>query len=133
MADPIPTSSRTAAGQARGVAVTNGITFGDATCERLWSWGYDAPSQIPMASAKSQRQMGIADRAMPFRHRAVAEEFTVTSRSPTVRRRELGARLRALRTERGLTVDDVATRIEVSPAKISRIETTVVRGVSLSE
>jgi len=56
----------------------------------------------------------------------------VTSPSPTVRRRELGARLRALRMERGLTVDDVAARMEVSPAKISRIETAA-RGVSLAD
>lgn len=56
----------------------------------------------------------------------------MTSPSPTVRRRELGARLRALRTETGLTVEDVASRMEVSPAKISRIETAA-RGVSLAD
>jgi transcriptional regulator with XRE-family HTH domain len=56
----------------------------------------------------------------------------VTSASPTVRRRELGARLRALRVESGLTVEDVAGRMEVSPAKISRIETAA-RGVSLAD
>jgi transcriptional regulator with XRE-family HTH domain len=56
----------------------------------------------------------------------------VTSASPTVRRRELGARLRALRTNAGLTVEDVAGEMEVSPAKISRIETAA-RGVSLAD
>jgi len=56
----------------------------------------------------------------------------VTGPSPTVRRRELGARLRALRTEHGFTVEDVAERMEVSPAKISRIETAA-RGVSLAD
>jgi transcriptional regulator with XRE-family HTH domain len=56
----------------------------------------------------------------------------VTSASPTVRRRELGARLRALRLESGLTVEDVAGRMEVSPAKISRIETAA-RGVSIAD
>jgi transcriptional regulator with XRE-family HTH domain len=56
----------------------------------------------------------------------------VTSASPTVRRRELGARLRALRLESGLTVEDVSGRMEVSPAKISRIETAA-RGVSLAD
>jgi len=56
----------------------------------------------------------------------------VTSASPTVRRRELGARLRALRLESGLTVEDVAGRMEVSPAKISRIETAA-RGVSVAD
>jgi transcriptional regulator with XRE-family HTH domain len=44
-------------------------------------------------------------------------------RSPTVRRRELGARLRALRTERGLTVDHVADVLMCSPSKVSRMET----------
>jgi transcriptional regulator with XRE-family HTH domain len=57
---------------------------------------------------------------------------SVTSPSPTVRRRELGARLRALRMECGFTVEDVAGRMEVSPAKISRIETAA-RGVSLAD
>lgn len=56
----------------------------------------------------------------------------MASASPTVRRRELGARLRALRTAAGLTVDDVAGRMEVSPAKISRIETGA-RGVSVAD
>jgi transcriptional regulator with XRE-family HTH domain len=44
-------------------------------------------------------------------------------RSPTVRRRELGERLRALRTERGLTVDQVAEQLMCSPSKVSRMET----------
>ena len=56
----------------------------------------------------------------------------MASASPTVRRRELGARLRALRTAAGMTVDDVAARMEVSPAKISRLETGA-RGVSVAD
>jgi len=51
------------------------------------------------------------------------------NRSPTVRRRELGALLRALRMERGWTADEVAERLLVSPSKISRQETGQ-RGVS---
>lgn len=43
--------------------------------------------------------------------------------SPTVRRRELGALLRALRNERGLTVEQVATELLCSPSKVSRMET----------
>jgi transcriptional regulator with XRE-family HTH domain len=43
--------------------------------------------------------------------------------SPTVRRRELGAKLRALRNERGLTVDQVAAELLCSPSKVSRLET----------
>jgi transcriptional regulator with XRE-family HTH domain len=56
----------------------------------------------------------------------------MASASPTVRRRELGARLRALRTAAEMTVDEVAVRMEVSPAKISRIETGA-RGVSIAD
>jgi transcriptional regulator with XRE-family HTH domain len=43
--------------------------------------------------------------------------------SPTLRQRELGLRLRKLRTGLGLTVEDVADKLLCSPAKISRIET----------
>lgn len=45
------------------------------------------------------------------------------ARSPTVRRRELGALLRALRTGRGLTVEQAAERLLCSPSKVSRMET----------
>jgi transcriptional regulator with XRE-family HTH domain len=51
------------------------------------------------------------------------------SRSPTIRRRELGARLRALRTTRGWTVEQAADRLRFSPSKVSRLETGQ-RGVS---
>ena len=44
-------------------------------------------------------------------------------RSPTVRRRELGALLRALRNEKGFTVEQVAARLLCSPSKVSRMET----------
>jgi transcriptional regulator with XRE-family HTH domain len=47
----------------------------------------------------------------------------VTSTSPTVRQRELGKRLRELRNERDLTIEDVAERLLCSPTKISRLET----------
>jgi transcriptional regulator with XRE-family HTH domain len=49
--------------------------------------------------------------------------------SPTVRRRELGARLRALRIDRGWTVEQVAERLQFSPSKVSRLENGF-RGVS---
>ena len=42
---------------------------------------------------------------------------------PTVRRRELGAQLRALRTGRGWTVEQVAERLLISSSKVSRLET----------
>jgi transcriptional regulator with XRE-family HTH domain len=47
----------------------------------------------------------------------------VTGTGPTVRQRELGKRLRELRSQRGLTVEDVADRLLCSRAKISRLET----------
>lgn len=49
--------------------------------------------------------------------------------TPTIRRRELGSRLRELRQQAGMTVEDVATELLCSAAKISRIETGG-RGVS---
>lgn len=44
-------------------------------------------------------------------------------RSPTVRRRELGALLRKLRTKKGLTVEQAADRLLFSMSKLSRMET----------
>ena len=44
-------------------------------------------------------------------------------RSPTLRRRELGARLRTLRQDQGLTVEQVAEHLLCSPSKVSRMET----------
>jgi transcriptional regulator with XRE-family HTH domain len=44
-------------------------------------------------------------------------------RSPTVRRYELGALLRALRNEKGLTVEQVAEHLMCSTSKVSRMET----------
>lgn len=43
--------------------------------------------------------------------------------SPTIRRRELGALLRTLRAERGLSAEEVTARLLFSPTKLSRIET----------
>jgi transcriptional regulator with XRE-family HTH domain len=47
----------------------------------------------------------------------------VEVRSPAVRRRELGALLRALRMKKGLTVEQVAANLLCSPSKVSRMET----------
>src|SRR5260370_28123239 len=49
--------------------------------------------------------------------------FVPEVRSPTVRRRELGALLRALRLEKGLTVEHAAERLLFSMSKLSRMET----------
>ena len=43
--------------------------------------------------------------------------------SPTVRRRELGALLRRLREEKGMSVRQVTEHLMCSPSKVSRIET----------
>lgn len=48
--------------------------------------------------------------------------MSIERSSPTLRGKELGARLRSLRLERGLTLDDVAKRLLCSTTKISRIE-----------
>jgi transcriptional regulator with XRE-family HTH domain len=47
----------------------------------------------------------------------------VSGTSPVARQRELGTRLRALRTERGMTVEEVAAELLCSTTKISRLET----------
>jgi transcriptional regulator with XRE-family HTH domain len=47
----------------------------------------------------------------------------VATSSPTVRQRELGKRLRELRGQHGLTVEDVADKLLCSATKISRLET----------
>jgi transcriptional regulator with XRE-family HTH domain len=44
-------------------------------------------------------------------------------RSPTLRRRELGVRLRSMRLHHGLTVEQVAEQLLCSPSKVSRMET----------
>lgn len=60
----------------------------------------------------------------PPRKPAVAE-----GASPTLRQRELGLRLRQLRLARRLTVEDVATQLECSATKISRLETASRRAI----
>lgn len=47
----------------------------------------------------------------------------MTGGSPTARQRELGTRLRGLRNEHGMTVEEVAERLLCSATKISRLET----------
>jgi len=47
----------------------------------------------------------------------------VAGTNPTVRQRELGMRLRGLRNERGMTVEDAAKALLCSATKISRLET----------
>ena len=104
------------------IPLANDSGRGSRMRHRIYQW------QVPKANAKWDCRSSDAHLC----HQPSPRRFTVTSPSPTVRRRELGARLRALRVDRGLTVEDVAERMEVSPAKISRIETAA-RGISLAD
>ena len=47
----------------------------------------------------------------------------MTGTSPVARQRELGTRLRGLRNEHGMTVEEVAAKLLCSTTKISRLET----------
>ena len=69
-----------------------------------------------MASASGDGQG--PSQAVPARRRPVSE-----SANPTVRQRELGMRLRELRTGLGLTVEAVGDQLLCSATKISRLET----------
>jgi len=64
-------------------------------------------------------------RAMSNNVKFLRKDVTFVSevRSPTVRRRELGALLRKLRTEKGLTVEQAAEQLMFSMSKLSRMET----------
>src|SRR5690348_9682853 len=83
-----------------------------------------------------QRQNPMADanepcrRARPGTHaweagRAVrlTRSAAVAGTSPTVRQRELGKRLRELRNQHNMTVEEVAENLLCSATKISRLET----------
>jgi transcriptional regulator with XRE-family HTH domain len=59
---------------------------------------------------------------MPI-ERGGTEVQTPESRSPTARRRELGAILKQLRTQRSWTAEQVCERLQFSPSKMSRLET----------
>jgi transcriptional regulator with XRE-family HTH domain len=54
---------------------------------------------------------------------AFPEVTVIQRRSPTIRRRRLGAELRRRRETAGITIEVVADRLECSASKISRIET----------
>jgi transcriptional regulator with XRE-family HTH domain len=61
---------------------------------------------------------------VPVANMRSAPEVIVTERrSPTIRRRRLGAELRRRRDAAGVTIEGVAERLECSASKISRIET----------
>jgi transcriptional regulator with XRE-family HTH domain len=81
-----------------------------------------------VAGCKSYGRLQVAlrstrvDTSHRGRRRREGDAVAVRS-SPTARRRQLGTELRRLRTEAGMTIDQVAERLECSESKISRVET----------
>jgi transcriptional regulator with XRE-family HTH domain len=73
-----------------------------------------------MASAKgdSQRQANDARSVRNSKRQAAREDA-----NPTVRQRELGMRLRQLRSTAGLTLEEAGQQLDCSATKISRMET----------
>jgi len=71
--------------------------------------------------------MALRWRSTELKVRLTSPEQGVTglpgTGSPTVRRRELGTLLRALRNSKGWTVEQVAEQLLCSPSKVSRLET----------
>jgi transcriptional regulator with XRE-family HTH domain len=78
-----------------------------------------------MYQRRSPKDWDVWVRVMSYRveHLRKDATFVPEVRSPTVRRRELGALLRKLRTARGLTVEQAAERLMFSMSKLSRMET----------
>jgi transcriptional regulator with XRE-family HTH domain len=67
--------------------------------------------------------IGDGERPIPSRSRAGQRPRPADDANPTVRQRELGIRLRELRTGLGLTVEQVGAEMLCSATKISRLET----------
>jgi transcriptional regulator with XRE-family HTH domain len=80
------------------------------------------PAPLAIASERASRKQGTVpvSRDMRLSHQ---QGGGVVATSPTVRQRELGKRLRELRLEHGLTVEEVADKLLCSPTKVSRLET----------
>jgi len=66
---------------------------------------------------------GDGDRPIPIRSPADQRSRPAGDANPTVRQRELGIRLRELRTSLGLTVEQVGAELLCSATKVSRLET----------
>ena len=65
-------------------------------------------------------------------HQERSSRIVARQASPTLRRRELGSRLRQLRIAQGKTAEDVAQALMVSATKITRLETGA-RGVNMRD
>ena len=65
-------------------------------------------------------------------HQQRSSRIVARQASPTLRRRELGSRLRQLRMAQGKTAEDVAQALMVSATKITRLETGA-RGVNMRD
>src|SRR5215472_8036497 len=66
---------------------------------------------------------GDGERPVPARSRPGQRPGLAADANPTLRQRELGIRLRELRTALGLTVEQVGAELLCSATKISRLET----------
>ena len=66
---------------------------------------------------------GTSCSGRPDARRVLTRSTAVAGTSPTVRQRELGKRLRELRNQHNMTVEEVAENLLCSATKISRLET----------
>src|SRR5436190_3605423 len=85
---------------------------------------------MPAAEPAGQRESDSAPRSLAQgtclgsdARRGLTRSTAVTGTSPTVRQRELGKRLRELRNQHNMTVEEVAENLLCSATKISRLET----------
>jgi transcriptional regulator with XRE-family HTH domain len=81
-----------------------------------------APHQSGIRFSAVASASGNADEP-PGSRPSPSVRAVLATANPTIRQRQLGMRLRALRTSRGMTVDDVSRVLLCSAAKISRMET----------
>src|SRR5712671_3423635 len=89
----------------------------------MW-YSYHMP--VPMAPVKAGKTCAMVTSGSGRWPDWVAmsqQGASVVTGSPTVRQRELGKRLRELRNQHGLSVEDVAEKLLCSATKISRLET----------
>ena len=77
----------------------------------------------PLASANPCRHPGESHPGLRCFLSSDEGPTAVTGTSPVARQRELGTLLRALRNDKGMTVEEVAAHLLCSTTKISRLET----------
>jgi hypothetical protein len=90
----------------------------------------ERPPAVLRSRPRRGVEPGATDRRWPgeregpgFPHHDPGSGVVSERRSPTIRRRRLGAELRRQRESAGITIETVAEQLECSASKISRIET----------